>query len=275
MTFDPSAKMFRGEIVQIKPSWVSVIAKKFGGDISKAPAPAIDVISTPKEVSVKAIEEGLKKPIIETKTPETINTPTIPETMQPEGKSMQITPLEKPIATNIDGYVPVEARKSAETPAPFKFVPPETTEPVLKMEQGKNNAFGNLTNPETTPALENLRTKPTIENLKLVAKTFNDFPSFRTTAPNFLSNNGIDVMDILKKNNIDMQTIYDSVNPPEKSIPSEEMELTPEVEAKANEDWENNPIYAEKVGELADQVTELENKLKEFAIPFKEERIQD
>lgn len=110
MSYEPKTNSFKGEIVQIKPSWVSVIKQKFGGDITKAPPQALDVISAPKEVKVKDIEAAVKKPVVEQKPAETSIAPT-PEVKAPE---TAILPQE-----TAPKYVPVEERiAKSEEPAP-------------------------------------------------------------------------------------------------------------------------------------------------------------
>lgn len=113
MSFDPKGNVFKGEIVQVRPSWVSIIAKKFGGDIMKAPPQALEVISTPKEVKVKDIENAVKNPIIEEKMPETTNTPLPPETpptapLDNAQKLLETPPVEDPRVNTLLGVEPAK-----------------------------------------------------------------------------------------------------------------------------------------------------------------------
>lgn len=168
MTFDPKKNAFVGEIVQIKPAWVSVIVNKFKGDISKAPEQAINVLSAPKEVSVKSIEQGLKTPIVESKPPETTTSP----------------------------------------------IPQKTTQERTDLLLGK---------------------PPKKEVVKQEIKV---------------------------------------VEEPKELVELEEVSVPPEIEARANEEWENEPQYGERVGVLADEVSTLEKQIKDLKDKNEKAKIQ-
>ncbi len=129
-SFKPNGN-FVGEVIQVKPSWVSVIAQKFGGDISKAPPQALTQIFAPKEVSSTDLATGLKAPIVVPKNP-------------------NIVP------TSVEGYVPVEARQ----PAPVQTMPepvaPQTTQERTDVLLGKApiESIKTAPNPEVIKGLE-------------------------------------------------------------------------------------------------------------------------
>lgn len=140
MSFDPSTQMFVGKIKQLKPSWASVIAQKFKGDIAKAPEQAFNTLSTPKEIKVTDIENAVKnlpkKDVVRTEpitpvtpaeksaillgkdapTPTPKTAPKIPENVQsiesqPKTQEMAILPQEKPVNQPIETQQAPQATK--------------------------------------------------------------------------------------------------------------------------------------------------------------------
>lgn len=87
----------------------------------------------------------------------------------------------------------------------------EEDQPATDMVDGEANDYGDLTNEETKPALEKLKAEPTLENLKSVAATFEDFEDFETTTNNDFNKTGKKVASILPKGK-DLLSVFESAH---------------------------------------------------------------
>lgn len=275
MSYDPKGDVFKGEIVQIKPAWVSVIAKKFSGDISQAPKQALDVIAAPKEVTGKAIEAGVKNPIIETKTP-TAPAPEVKAPLTPQEKTDVLLGNKKPIDNApvaqdgapeptadtfpVGSQLDVYSKKLGIIKNTGKVISTDNKgvvmiEPTsgLPMRYNFNQFdFKSKNAPETTPTpVQNKN-----QTFEEVSKLYDDYVKNQVAAKkDFLG-----WEEWKKENGITQQFPQEktsSISNPEISIP----DISPAMEQKANKDWEDN--YAEEYGTLSDQVSELQKKLKE------------
>jgi hypothetical protein len=64
MQYDASTQTFKGQVIQLKPSWFDTIKGVFNGDIAKAPPGAVISITAPKETSLTQINESAKSPVL-------------------------------------------------------------------------------------------------------------------------------------------------------------------------------------------------------------------
>ncbi len=62
MSYDPKGQTFKGQVVQLKPSWIDTVKNKFKNNPAKAPDEAFLTIAPPREVSTKQIQEVAKNP---------------------------------------------------------------------------------------------------------------------------------------------------------------------------------------------------------------------
>lgn len=136
MTFDPKSGNFRGEIVQIRPSFFDIVKSKFGGDITKAPAEAFNVISTPKETSVAKIEEALKKPIVEHQNIPKANIPTTDANASPVATGAQADPIQR--ANTLAG-IPEPTQKTPKTEYQVLKIGSEDVRNLTPEEIAQNN----------------------------------------------------------------------------------------------------------------------------------------
>ena len=274
MTFDPKG-VFRGEIVQIKPSWVSVIASKFKGDVSKAPPQAFDIAPAPKELKASDVENAVKTPVTETKPAETAITPIEPQKPATGAPVPQITPLSTQERTDI-----LTGAKPAPTPEPTQSIERDlmTKYPNIKTSIHESPTEIELVSvivPNRylrgkgmgTSFMNDLIKSGDEKNKRVILKPNEELGGEKPRLIEFYKRFGFSEPNA---ENFMIREVGGKVDKPVETVDKlvSEENFSQEVEGKANTDWENN--FAEEAGKRHEKVTELRSQLKEAPAKQKE-----